>query len=275
MINLKELAEMLEKEGIKCENMTNGNRAGLAIGNNTVKPVIYADKFDDLNEALEFARYLAGRPEPTFTETLFDRLYDTKYVRENVRLGIRPAADDGVLTRPFFDLQVYTYVNAGDSENERYMVSIGPAHAEGLNLSEAELFGHAVFNTCYDVKPITQVMKEILVKEGLNEQVAEMIVSLSSCPMYVITTPDMFRGASAMVNNLCMYELAETLDSDLIIFPSSVHEVIVVPGDTDTSMEKLQDIVRTINLNEVEPKDVLSNHVYKFCRHDGKVRMAI
>lgn len=267
---------MLEQEGIKCENMTNGNRAGLSIGNNTLKPVIYADRFEDLNEAFDFARYLAFCPEPAFTETLFDRLYDTKYVRENVKLGIRPAADDGVLTRPFFDLQLYTYVNAGDSENKRCIVSIGPAHAEKLNLSEAELFGHAVFNTCYDVKPITQVMKEILVKEGLNEQVAEMIVPQSdSCPMYVITTPDMFRGASAMANNLCMYELAETLDSDLIIFPSSVHEVIVVPEETDTSLEDLQDIVRTTNLNEVEPKDVLSNNVYKFCRHDGKVRMAI
>ena len=272
MINLKELAEMLEKEGIKHQNMMNGNRPGLEIGDKEMRPVIYADRFDDVHEALKFAKELYAMGEPAFKETLFDKLGDPNFIKENLKLGIRPVTHDDVATRDFADLQLYAYLRLSEHEGNVYMTSIREQHLEALGLTEGELFGNAVNNTWYTVRPITEDMKDILVKEGLNETVAEMMVSTNAdVQMYVVTTPNQFRGASALANNLCMYELAETLDADLIIFSSSIHELIIVPEQEDEDPERLRTMVKEINSTEVEPSEFLSNNVYRFSRETGKI----
>ena len=55
----------------------------------------------------------------------------------------------------------------------------------------------------------------------------------------------------------------DILEQDLYIFPSSVHEVLVVPIFTDQK-EELKSIVRDINRTEVSKEERLSDNVYRY-----------
>ena len=84
--------------------------------------------------------------------------------------------------------------------------------------------------------------------------------------MYVLTTEGKTWGAISMLNNKALSELANLLESDLFILPSSVHEVIIVPADNEESAETLQAMVADINRTHVDPEEVLSDHIYRYLR---------
>lgn len=272
MINLKELSKMLELEGIKHRPMTNGNRAGLAIGDKTVMPVVYADRYDSIEEALKAAKDLNDMSEPLFAEVLADRITDPEYIKDHARLGIRPQADDGAMTQKYLDLELYVYVDLDATDQNRSMFSVHPEHIEMLGITWEELLQIATENMIYTSKTLMQVMKEILIEEGCPEYMVDMMTPKQEGPdMYVISTENRLRGASAMAVTNELYELADLLDSDLIIFPSSIHEIIVVPADNFDNAEKLREMVTEINATQVDENEKLSDNVYRFSRYSGEV----
>ena len=67
--------------------------------------------------------------------------------------------------------------------------------------------------------------------------------------------------------------IGQILKNDYYILPSSVHEVIIVPYSEILVCSKLDEMVREINITQVEEEDVLSNHVYLYDRGSGKLRV--
>lgn len=59
----------------------------------------------------------------------------------------------------------------------------------------------------------------------------------------------------------------ERLGSDFVMFPSSTHEVIVMKYSDDMAVEELQNIVKTVNQQELSPEEKLSDNVYYY---DGR-----
>lgn len=69
-------------------------------------------------------------------------------------------------------------------------------------------------------------------------------------------------------------DFAAVLEYDLIILPSSVHEVLLVPYEEDLCMEELKEMVRHINRTEVAKEEVLSDNVYCYSRKTDKISIA-
>ena len=67
---------------------------------------------------------------------------------------------------------------------------------------------------------------------------------------------------------------AEQLDRDLVILPSSIHEVLLLPYDESILFRELSDMVSNINQNEVAVEDRLSNHVYFYSRTADEIILA-
>lgn len=274
MIDLKELSKMLELEGIKNRPMQNGNRAGLAIGDKQIMPVVYADRYDSILEALEMARRLNEMAEPAFYETMIDKVSDPEYIKEHARLGLRSVTDDAAITQKYLDLELYVYIDLGKTGNERQSFTVTAEHVEVLGVAWEELLQISAQNMEFCSKPITQVMREILEKEGCPETLANMIIPdiEEEKMMYVITsTDDGLRGSSALAMGNELYDFAENINADLFIFPSSIHEIIAVPADFGQDPEDMRKMVEEINCTEVYPGEKLSDNVYYFCRQTGKV----
>lgn len=66
-------------------------------------------------------------------------------------------------------------------------------------------------------------------------------------------------------------------DTDLIIFPSSVHEVLFLEYEDNhynrSMLNNYIDTVKTINATQVDQEDFLSNHIYLYKRDDYKLHI--
>lgn len=81
----------------------------------------------------------------------------------------------------------------------------------------------------------------------------------------------MSNGAGVLASRPCMKELEDQF-GDLIIFPSSIHEILVVPSGalgTIKRRNELTEMVRDINASTVKPFEQLADNVYLY--HDGEL----
>lgn len=99
------------------------------------------------------------------------------------------------------------------------------------------------------------------------------------CPMYVLTNKSYRNGAVQILNKNALDSATGHIGSDsIIILPSSIHELIMLPadrGDEDPDYAReLADIVRIVNDTDVLEQEILSYHVYHYSRETGEVTIA-
>ena len=83
--------------------------------------------------------------------------------------------------------------------------------------------------------------------------------------LYVLTTSSRLNGAIGMLQTgLLKAFMQKHKVEQLIIFPSSVHEVLLFPYNNEVTKEKLYEMVREVNETKLEDVDFLSNNVYLF-----------
>lgn len=86
----------------------------------------------------------------------------------------------------------------------------------------------------------------------------------------VATVQSKVNGAAVMAYPDFLKEAAERVGSNFYILPSSIHDVLLMPGKDSPGLAALENMVRQINRTEVAPEDRLSDKVYHY---DAKERM--
>ena len=100
-----------------------------------------------------------------------------------------------------------------------------------------------------------------------NQKISDMIYYPS---MYAITTNLETTGASIFYEGV-LDELSNVFGGFFFIIPSSLCEVLVMPGDKSMSPEEISEMIKSVNsCNDiVKQKDILANHGYVY--YHGKV----
>lgn len=80
--------------------------------------------------------------------------------------------------------------------------------------------------------------------------------------MAIVSNSKMLNGASALFYPGVMDQLSEMFGGNYVILPSSINEFIIVPDRGN--YDDLENMVRDINQNVVDPKEQLSDHVYHY-----------
>ncbi|MDE6254016.1 MAG: hypothetical protein K2M78_15525 [Lachnospiraceae bacterium] len=151
--------------------------------------------------------------------------------------------------------------------------------AEKLGLNEEQLYNLAVENTRRIFPPCIESMDDIIRKmfsnEGMQEDMIEMIVQdkQSEKGMWVITNDTKLFGATTILYEDKLHELAEQLGSNLYILPSSIHEVIAISAEIG-SPDELAVMVEDVNMTEVSIEERLSNQVYHYDKDLRKLSLA-
>ena len=68
-----------------------------------------------------------------------------------------------------------------------------------------------------------------------------------------------------------LHNLAELYGGDLYVIPSSVHEMLVLPADSDMLPDEIANIVQEVNQMAVQPEERLSNQVYRYDSRERKM----
>lgn len=165
----------------------------------------------------------------------------------------------GVPHRMFEDLAViYRCFVQRDGYNLASMI-VKNEMAYMNDMSEQELYEAAQKNT-----------KE---KSKFEVMTIGSLVGGVDSPLWVLTNGDGAYGASILLYKEYFERLSEELEEDLIVFPSSIHEVLACQASV-VDVDKARELVRGINMSAVEPVDVLGGNVYIYSRETGELRIA-
>ena len=189
--------------------------------------------------------------------------------------------------REFEDLSIiYRWCIKNDHDGMRSTI-VNDGLAERIGVNEEELYRLASENT-KKILPITVRSMEDVISEMImgdimggvpqkdEDEIAfeEMISDLSTQnPMYVISNKSNMFGASAILYEENLRMLAEKLDDNLFILPSSIHECIAVPASMGIA-EELSAMVLEGNTEQVELADRLSNNVYHYDKDMRTLKLA-
>mgnify|MGYP007067131127 CR=1 FL=1 len=181
--------------------------------------------------------------------------------------------------REFQDLSViYRYVVSMEPQGIA-TIPIKNEVAEMMGMEEEQLFHAAAENTKRllppQVRSMNDVIMDMFVRDGMPKEMVE--VFMEEMPqerlMYVIGNQQGINGAVSMMYEDTLHRLAEELETDLYILPSSVHEVIAVSTDMGDPNELAQ-MVSEINMDQVALCDRLSNQVYHYDKDLRKLSLA-
>lgn len=254
-----------------------------------VSPTIYINNMyehyqacEDLSEVMKSAAECMGaafkeKPQVDVGELLASA--EDKVVMTLINTEQNKEMLANVPNRPFQDLSIIyrVIVNEGMDGIASSMVTHQMAAHMGMN--EEQLFAAAVKNTKVllppTVKNMNEVIKDMFLKDGMPPEIAEMMIGEipPEQSMYVISNERGINGAASMLYEDNLHKLAEQLETDLYIMPSSVHEVIAVSTDMGDPNELAQ-MVNEVNMDQVSLDERLSNQVYHYDKDLRKLSLA-
>lgn len=189
------------------------------------------------------------------------RITEWNYCKNLIRLCLRPVGKGRPqdVSGSYLDMEIYLRVINGD-----YSAVVTTEMLRIWNVSKEEAIIQATTNTERD----TEIN---LLYEIINEFMGNM--TKPSLPNvlkdYVISTKDKTFGAAAIVCESFLKELAIEFNSDVLILPSSIHEIIVRPADI--TLSKANELVKEVNLQEVDSKEILSDHAYIYLKNEDRI----
>ena len=90
--------------------------------------------------------------------------------------------------------------------------------------------------------------------------------------MYVLTNRDSYMGAAYLMFPDIFERIASVAGDNLIILPSSVHELIIVKKEIGMSHDFMASVVKEVNSHSLlSPDEVLSESVYGYSEGELKV----
>lgn len=120
-------------------------------------------------------------------------------------------------------------------------------------------------------------MPELLVpmQELLGQTTGIRMEENTDVSLYVLTNQEKLYGASAMLYSVEIGKLADRIRSDLLILPSSVHEVLLLPDNREQEYDYYCRMVEEVNTTQVEPEEILSYSIYRYDREKAEIKEII
>lgn len=269
---------------VKTINKNNGiSSAGISIakGKTAITPVIYVENF--------YLKHLKGESVSRLAEELVDVYHSTsarRKVFENVNIEYE-ACESRIVYRlisqkkneammeeipyiPFLDLLIVFSIAYETDNNILESIRIDHSLVERWGISVQQLFHKAKENTPLIFPPKVESLDDIIF-ELMEDEEQDSVRSVS--PFVILTNEKGIHGASALLYDDTLSEIAEKLEQDLYILPSSIHEVLVLPVSDSYHKDRLSDMVCEVNESKVAEEEILSDNVYIYRRKENRIEM--
>jgi len=167
---------------------------------------------------------------------------------------------------PYLDLAIVFYVMLEINDYGTACMMIRNEHLDMWKVTERDVYEKAGENTWHLLPPEFHTMRAIM--EGFEGKVHYEGQDI----LYVLTNKIRNFGAAVILYEKCLEMVADFLDENFYVLPSSVHEVIIVKeSETPWREDGLSEMVAEINRTQVDPEDVLSDFAYYYDRDKKKL----
>ncbi len=174
---------------------------------------------------------------------------------------------------PMLDLAICFYYAFDSGGVENGMIPIYRSHLDNWGVSERDLMECAMENTPRlfpsEIIPMENVLGDLL--QEIPEEMRQDIMQKVS--MKILTNSRKTYGACSILYPGVLERMAEQLNGDFYLIPSSVHEFLLLPKEQERGEDELREMILEVNRTEISPEEVLSDHLYFFCKKEKEIRM--
>ena len=198
-----------------------------------------------------------------------DRTYTKDVVLANVRYALLDpkSLQDDAFSAEFLDMAVVFVLMDHSNPNRPRYKTIDAVDMVSLDIKLNEIM-EAANENCKKAG-----YKIMLMEDAISEITGIEISNNTFCPMYIGTNPERMLGASILMYETYLEELAAQIEDDLCIAPSSIHEVLIFPLSL-VQPARIIEIVRDVNRTVVLPQEKLSDSVYIYRRDTHAISQA-
>lgn len=198
-----------------------------------------------------------------------DRTYTKDVVLANVRYALLDpkSLQDDAFSAEFLDMAVVFVLMDHSNPNRPRYKTIDAVDMVSLDIKLNEIM-EAANENCKKAG-----YKIMLMEDAISEITGIEISNNTFCPMYIGTNPERMLGASILMYETYLEELAAQIEDDLCIAPSSIHEVLIFPLSL-IHPAKIIEAVRDVNQTVVLPQEKLSDSAYIYRRGTHAISQA-
>lgn len=170
-----------------------------------------------------------------------------------------------VPSKDYLDLKVICCIKLRDDENSA-IIEVKSEMLEFWKITEAELWSAAennFINEQYEIRDMREVLSEMMQMDCVDGVQSDM---------YVMTNESKCYGAAGILCANLLEEFAME-HGDFIVLPCSVHELILVKASMLTEVESIKDMIQVINIENVDPEEVLSNNYYYYSKEKRELAL--
>lgn len=172
---------------------------------------------------------------------------------------------------------IFRWVVKSDDEGT-YSTVITNDTIQDWEMTAGELYAIAIKNSAIKYPySLTELFDSIIrALDITDEEILKLCKDLDeNHTLYMLTNSTNHYGASTILYPTLLKTLAEERDSDILILPASVHEVMLLfPGDVNIlSYDEWKELVAEANRYSVGLIDLLSDNIYKYTREKDKIEI--
>ena len=170
------------------------------------------------------------------------------------------------ISKEFLDLSAVVRIVLKMDKEGMASMALSKGDAEILGMTEEEIYAAALANTLRLFPPkLMNLWGYVEQNIGIGLPYEEDEVTT-----YILTNQKEVDGAIYFMSPEVVGAIAEALEDDLYILPSSVNEVLLVrASELEDGVDKLKEMVRDANETVVAEKDILSYSVYHYDKEHG------
>ena len=170
------------------------------------------------------------------------------------------------ISKEFLDLSAVVRVVLKMDKEGMASMALSKGDAEILGMTEEEIYAAALANTLRLFPPkLMNLGRYVEMSIGAKLPLGEDEVTT-----YIPTNQKEVDGAIYFMSPEVVGAIAEALEDDLYILPSSVNEVLLVrASELEDGVDELKEMVRDANETVVSEKDILSYSVYYYDKENG------
>ena len=200
------------------------------------------------------------------------RMKNREFVLDHISIGIQKESEETVVKKKsdFDGMEFYLYISCSVGVEKRIQKKITRENLKEIGLTEIEAWKKADENLQKHtiIKNITDVLSDICGNEPDSRTLYEQMnledngIELS-IPMYVISSDSGLWGAGTIYNKEMLERFSELHNvKKLVIIPSSIHEMILVPSPDFFEEQEWNQMVFEINRSDVPESERLTDQVY-------------
>ena len=253
-------------QGLLIEDASDGERF-------SASPVIYLDDFySDLCNGSSFEEiaktiyklYRNAKQTGDFKLkdlTNFEELKE-KIIYKLINLDMNKDLLDDIPYIPYLDLAIVFYCCIANTDEQTAGFLIHNSHLDLWGIQQNELYKYAHKNTCrlfpYSLQSVCAT---------LNEMSENLTAPLSVMPeedLLVLTNQSRIDGAACILYDNMLEKIAEVLQEDFYVIPSSIHELLILRKHLSPEEGGLSELITSVNKTTVMDTDILSSHPYYY-----------